>query len=74
MSIGDTRCSQSATIFNTFRKEKDSTNHGNKPPSKRLREEDDSPAILVKEASTTTLIADNLREDQNFLMTKTFAE
>ena len=75
MSIGDTRRSQSATISDTFRKEKDSTNHGNKPPSKRLRgEEDNNPAILVSEASTATLIADNLKEDQNFLITPTFAE
>ena len=34
MSTGDTRHSQSATIFDTFRKENDSTIHGNKPPSK----------------------------------------
>ena len=74
MSVGDTRRSQSATIFDTFRKEKDSTNHGNKPPSKSLREEDDNPAILVSEASTATLIADNLKEDQNFAITPTFAE
>ena len=65
---------QSATIFDTFRKEKDSTNHGNKPASKRLREEDDNPAILVSEASTATLIVDNLKEDQRFLITPTFAE
>ena len=32
------------------------------------------PAILVSEASTATLIADNLNEDQNFLITLTFAE
>ena len=69
MSTGDTRRSQSATIFDTFRKEKD----GNKPPSKRLRK-DENPAILVSEASTATLIADNLKEDQNFLITPTFAE
>ena len=68
MSTGDTRRSQSATIFDTFRKEKD----GNKPPSKRLRK-DENPAILVSEASTATLIADNLKEDQNFLITPTFA-
>ena len=74
MSVGDTRSSQSATIFDTFRKEKDSTNHGNKPPSKRLRKEDDNPAILVSEAPTATLIADNLKEDQNFVITPTFAE
>ena len=74
MSTGDTRRSQSATIFDTFRKEKDSTNHGNKPPSKRLREEDGNLAILVSEASTATLIADNLKEDQNFLVTPTFVE
>ena len=73
MSTGNTRRSESATIFDTFRKEKDSTNHGNKPPSKRLRE-DDNPAILVSEASTSTLIADNLKKDQNFLITPTFAE
>ena len=73
MSTGDARRSQSATIFDTFRKEKDSTNHGNKPPSKRLRE-DGNPAILVSEASTTTLITDNLKEDQNFLIAPTFAE
>ena len=69
-----TRRSLSATIFDTFRKEKDSTNHGNKPPSKRLREEDDNPATLVNEASTVTVIVDNLKEDQNFLITPTFAE
>ena len=74
MSIRDTRRSQSATIFDTFRKEKDSTNHDNKPRSKRLREEDDSPAVLVSEASTATLIADNLTEDQHLLITPTFAE
>ena len=74
MSTGDTRRSQSATVFDTFRKEKDSTNHGNKPPWKRLREEDGNPAILVSEASTATLITDNLKEDQNFLVTPTFAE
>ena len=74
MSTGDTRRSQSATIFDTFRKEKDSTNYDNKPPSKRLREEDGNPAILVSEASTATLIADNLKEDQNFLVTPAFAE
>ena len=73
MSTGNTRRSESATIFDTFRKEKDSTNHGNKPPSKRLREEDGNLAILVSEASTATLIADNLKEDQNFLITPTFA-
>ena len=49
MSTGDTRRSQSATIFDTARKEKDNTNHGNKPPSKRLRKEDNKPAILVKD-------------------------
>ena len=74
MSTGDTRRSQSATIFDTFRKEKDSTNHGKKPPSKRLREEDGNPAILVSEASTATLIADNLKEHQNVLVTPTFVE
>ena len=74
MSTGDTRRSQSATVFDNFRKEKDSTNHGNKPPWKRLREEDGNPAILVSEASTATPIADNLKEDQNFLVTPTFAE
>ena len=74
MSTGATRRSHSGTISDTFRKEKYSTNHGNKPPSKRLREEDDNPAILVSEASATTLIADNLKEDQNFLITPTFAE
>ena len=73
MSTGNTRRSQSATIFDTFRKEKDSTNHRKKPPSKPLRE-DDNPAILVSEASTATLIADNLKEDQNFLITPTFAK
>ena len=73
MSTGNTRRSQSATIFDTFRQEKDSTNHRKKPPSKPLRE-DDNPAILVSEASTATLIADNLKEDQNFLITPTFAE
>ena len=41
---------------------------------KHLREEDDNPAILVSEASTATLILDNLKEDQNFLLTPTFAE
>ena len=65
MSTGETRRSQLATIFDTFRKEK---------PSKYLREEDDNPAILVSEASTARLIADNLKEDQNFLMTPAFAE
>ena len=74
MSTGDTRRSQSATIFDTFRKEKDSTNHANKPLSKRPREEGGNPAILVRETSTATLIADNLKEDQNFLVTSTFAE
>ena len=74
VSTGDTRRSQSATIINTFRKEKDNTNHGNKSPSKRLREEDNNPAILVSEVSTATLTADNLKEDQNFLITPTFAE
>ena len=74
MSTGDIRRSQSMIIFDTFRKEKDSTNHGNKLPSKRLREEDNNPAILVREASTTTLMVDNLNEDQNFLITPTFAE
>ena len=63
MSTKDTRRSQSATIFDIFRKENDSTNHGNKPPSKRPREEDDNPAILVNEASTATLIADNLNKN-----------
>ena len=70
----DTRRSQLATIFNTFRKEKGSTNHGNKQPSKRLIEEDENPAFLVSEASTATLIVDNLKEDQNLLITPTFAE
>ena len=74
MSTGDTRRSQSVTIFDTFRKEKDSTNHGNKPPPKRLREEDGNSEILVSEASTATLIADNSKEDQNFLVTPTIAE
>ena len=74
MSTGDTRRSQSTIIFDTFRKEKDSTNHGNKLPSKRLREEDNNPAILAREASTTTLMVDNLNEDQNFLITPAFAE
>ena len=41
---------------------------------KHLREEDDNPAILVSEASTATLILDNLKEDQNFLLTPTFSE
>ena len=74
MSTRDTTRSQSATFLDTFRKEKYSTNHGNKPPSKRLREEDDNPAILVSEASTTTLIIDNLNKDQNFLITPMFTE
>ena len=74
MSTGDIRRSQSTTIFDTFRKEKDSTNHTNKLLSKYLREEDDNPAILVSEASTSTLITDNLKEDQNYLITPTFAE
>ena len=50
------------------------TNHGNKLPSKRLKEEDDNPAILVSETSTAKLIAENLNEDQNFLITLTFSE
>ena len=50
------------------------TNYGDKPPSKCLKEEDDNPAILVSEASTTTLIADNFNEDQNLPITPTFAE
>ena len=74
MSTGDTRRNQSATFLDTFRKEKYSINHGNKPPSKRLREEDDNPALLVCEASTATLIVDNLNEDQNFLITPIFRE
>ena len=74
MSTGDTTHSHSAIVFGTFRIEKDSTDHGNKPPSKRLREEDDNPSILVSKVSTTTLIADNLDEGQNFLTTPTFAE
>ena len=74
MSTGDTRCSQSATIFDTFRKEKDNTNRGNKTPSKDLRKEDGNPGILVSEASTATPIADNLKEDQNFLITPTVVE
>ena len=41
---------------------------------KHLREEDDNPAILVSGASTAALILDNLKEDQNFLLTPTFAE
>ena len=74
MSTGDIRRSQSTTIFDTFRKEKDSTNHANKPPSKYLRDKDENPAILVSEASTSTLITDNLKEDQNYLITPTFTE
>ena len=74
MSPGDTRSNQSATIFDTFRKKKDGANHDSKPPSKRLREEDDNPAILVSEASTATLIADKVKEYQNFLITPTFEE
>ena len=74
MLTGDTRCSQSATIFDTFRKEKDNTNHGNKTPSKGLRKEDGNPGILVSEASTATPIADNLKEDQNFLIIPTVVE
>ena len=69
----DTRRSQSATIFDTFRKEKGSTNHGSKPPSKRLIQEDENP-FLISEASTATLILDNLKEDQNLLITSIFAE
>ena len=74
MSTRDARRSQTTTIFDTFRKEKDNTNHDNKQPSKRLRQEDDNTAILVSEASIATLIEDNLKEDQNFLITPTFAE
>ena len=70
----DTRRSQSATIFDTFRKEKGSTNHGSKPPSKRLIQEDENPAFLISEASTATLILENLKEDQNLLITSIFAE
>ena len=33
-----------------------------------------NPTILVSQASTATLLADNLKEDQNFLKTPTFAE
>ena len=39
MSTGDTRRSQSSTVFDTFRKEKESTDYENKPRLKRLREE-----------------------------------
>ena len=63
MSTRDARRSQTATIFDTFRKEKDNTNHDNKQPSKRLRQEDDNTAILESEASIATLIEDNLKED-----------
>ena len=35
--------------------------------------EDGKPAILVSETSNAILIADNLNEDQNFLITATFA-
>ena len=74
MSAADTRHSQSTTIFGTLKKEKDSTNHGNKSPSKCLRERDENPANLVSEASTATLIAGNFNEEQNSLITPTFAE
>ena len=66
MSTRDVRRCQSAAIFNTFRKEKDSANHGSKPPSKCLREEDENPALLVTKASTATLIADNLKKTRAF--------
>lgn len=61
-SAGDTRRSRSATIFD----KKYDTNRGNKPPSKRLREKGDHSVALNSEASTITLIADNLKKDQNF--------
>ena len=62
------------TIFDTFRKEKDITNHDNEPPSKRLWQEEGNPKILASEVSIATLIADNLNEDQIFLIIPTFAE
>ena len=74
MSTEDTTRSHSAIVFGTFRIEKDSANHGNKLRSKRLREEDDNPAILVSKAPIATLIGDNLDEGYNFLTTPTFAE
>ena len=39
-----------------------------------MREEDGNAGILVSEVLTSTLIADNLKEDQNFLVTPTFVE
>ena len=59
MSTGDTRRSQSATIFN----KKYNTNHGNKPPSKHLREEDNNSVTLNSEASTVALIVETLKND-----------
>ena len=74
MPLGETKRSQSAAIFDTFRKESYSTNHSNKPPSKCLREGDDNPKILICKASTVTMITDNMNEDQKFLITPIFAE
>ena len=70
MSTGDTRRSQSATIFN----KKYNTNHGNKPPSKHLREEDNNSVTLNSEASTVALIVETLKNDQNFLIIPIFTE
>ena len=39
-----------------------------------MRKEDGNAGILVSEVLTSTLIADNLKEDQNFLVTPTFVE
>jgi len=64
MSNGDVKRSQSASFFNSAKKNEDTINQR---PHKRLREQDSIPTMLVEKPSTSTLIDEPQGIDFSYL-------
>ena len=73
-SKGETRHSHFATFFNTFRKDGECSKQSSQTPSKRQREENENPIIIVNQASTATLVEETFNEGNNFLSPPMFGE
>ena len=65
------RCSQ---LFNTFRKDRECNKQSSQPSSKPLLEERENQFILVKQASTGTLVKEKINEENNFLNPSMFGK
>ena len=73
-SKGETRRSHSVTLFNTFRKDGECSKQSSRPLSKRQREGNENPIILVNRESTATLVEETINEGKDFVSPPMFVE